>query len=231
VPNTIAADKTIWAKLDMSDTEPVATIVTTEPDDDPDVFYVCIGKVNAYGGIEQYVFGHIPYGGGTQLDHSFLPTNNGDSTFDITTGSVYVGANALESLPSTATNISFATNTHFQIKVDWSSNINAPSVTWEAGTSFGNNATDPLIRYYPILQFGTAGNFSTLVRRQTSDLHVPTYPVPEMSSSGDAAVLVWNGTPASGDPRFEWLIPTADYSVLQLKANGEIGFDYVKVMA
>jgi hypothetical protein len=64
VPNTIAADKTIWAKLDMSSTEPVATIVTTQPTDDPDVFYVCIGKVNAYGGIEQYVFGHIPYGSG-----------------------------------------------------------------------------------------------------------------------------------------------------------------------
>jgi hypothetical protein len=67
VPNEREADKTIWAKLDMSDTEPVATIVTTKPTDDPDVFYVCIGKVNAEGGIEQYVFGHIPYGGAVDI--------------------------------------------------------------------------------------------------------------------------------------------------------------------
>jgi hypothetical protein len=70
VPNGIAADKTIWAKLDMSSTEPVATIEDEQPDDDPEVFYVCIGKVNAYGGIEQYVFGHIPHGGGSGVDYS-----------------------------------------------------------------------------------------------------------------------------------------------------------------
>jgi hypothetical protein len=69
-PEGVAADKTIWAKLDMSSTEPVATIEDEQPDDDPEVFYVCIGKVNAYGGIEQYVFGHIPHGGGSGVDYS-----------------------------------------------------------------------------------------------------------------------------------------------------------------
>jgi len=72
VPNTIAANKTIWAKLVMSDTDPVASIVTTKPTDDMDVFYVCIGKVNAYGGIEQYVFGHIPLGG-QQIPDTDIP--------------------------------------------------------------------------------------------------------------------------------------------------------------
>jgi hypothetical protein len=97
VPNEREADKTIWAKLDMSDTEPVATIEDEQPDDDPDVFYVCIGKVNAYGGIEQYVFGHIPYGGGASASFPWSKLALGyslevDPDTHVTTCTIYPGA-------------------------------------------------------------------------------------------------------------------------------------------
>ena len=166
-------------------------------------------------------------GGGTQLDHSFRPTQTGDTTFSITAGRVYVGVQgslAIASFPAGDT--SFATNTHFQIMIDWSSNINVPVVTWQAGTSFGNNATDALIRYYPILEFGTAGDFSTLIRRQTNDIHAPTYPIPEIADKTKSNLLVWNDYSSV----FEWIPTGATYSVLQTKDDGTIGFDYVRAM-
>jgi len=160
-------------------------------------------------------------GGDVQLNHSLRPTDNGDDTFNITKGTIYIGKLSATLLPSTATNIDFSTNTHFQIKADWTSDFRSPTVTWEAGTSFGTN-TD-LIRYFPILEFGTPGDFSTLIRRQTNDIHIENYPIPQLPESGDAALLVFN----SG--ALEWVAPNETYDVLQLMADGKLGFDDARV--
>ena len=193
------------------------------------VISVLIGTISSEGGVRQNITGHIPVIGGEedQLDHSFRPVQESDTTFSITAGRVYVGVQgslAIASFPAGDT--SFSTNTHFQIRIDWSSNINVPVVTWMAGTSFGNNATNALIRYYPILEFGTAGDFTTLVKRQTNDIHAPTYPVPEIADKTKSNVLVWNDDSSI----FQWVPAGAAYSVLQTKSDGTIGFDYVRVM-
>jgi hypothetical protein len=103
----------------------------------------------------------------TNLDLSFRPTQMTATTFDITQGNVYMGEEDPEVLPATATDISFANDTHFQVKIDISSV--APVATWEAGVAFTANTATAL--YFPVLEFGTAGDFSTLIRRQTSDIH------------------------------------------------------------
>jgi len=95
-PNVFDADVTLWAKLQISSLE--ATIVDEKPDDDPDVFYVCIGKVDTSGGIEQYVHGHIPYGGGS---FDVRPT---EELFRAVTYRAYLSADDSIVAPETAYN-------------------------------------------------------------------------------------------------------------------------------
>jgi len=215
-PDAFADNKTLWAKLDKSTSPPTASIVSTEPADDPDTYSVCIGKVATGGFVEQYVFGHIPAFGGAQLDHSFLPTQTSDTTFSITKGRVYVGMEATATLPTTASGLAIGTD--YFIKVDWTSSFRAPVISW---TTTGGTNTD-LIRYYPIIEF-TGSTWDTLIRRQTSDLNLPNYPIPEIPST-TPAVLVWNGT------ELEWVSASYDYSVFQRKADDSLGFDYVRAM-
>jgi hypothetical protein len=77
--------------------------------------------------------------------------------------------------------------------------------------------------HFQIIEF-TSTTWESLIRRQTSDLHIPNYPIPELTAT-TPAVLVFNGT------SLVWVSATQDYAVLQRKADDSLGFDYVRVMA
>ena len=178
--------------------------------------------------LNQKIHSHIVIGssggsgssGDTQLDHSWLPVQTSETQFSITKGTIYVGSLKTALLPTTATGLTIGTD--YFIKVDWYSDINNPDVTWETS---GGTDTD-VIRYYPIIEF-TGSTWDTLIRRQTNNLHIPNYPIPEMANTYVSKVLVFNAVTGV----FEWVSAGLSYSVLQTLSTGAIGFDYVRVMA
>jgi hypothetical protein len=157
--------------------------------------------------------------GGASLDHSFKPVRTSATEFSITKGRIRVGSEvASTALPGTATGLLIGTS--YYIKVDWSStNFRAPLVSWESGTAPANTDTT---MHFQIIEF-TSTTWESLIRRQTSDLHIPNYPIPELTAA-TPALMVFNGT------SLVWVSATEDYSVFQRKADDSLGFDYVRVM-
>jgi hypothetical protein len=127
---------------------------------------VCIGKVNAYGGIEQYVFGHIPYGGGTQLDHSWLPTRTDDTVATITPGRVFFRDGTSKTV-SLVGGLNFGTHDKLWLNIDYTST--APDATLVYGTAWPDFEVSEDQYNVPILEF-VNNEWKGLVRRQTNDI-------------------------------------------------------------